>query len=487
MLLLCACGPCAEDTQCPEDHVIQVNETVPSQRVKILDDVDEIPIPVSSLSRIESGESALEELKREFNKSKTDEDLKAALKQRVLGPELLAKSYASEGGRPMRKSTSDAVSSPIKRSEKRATTAPAMMCVRRGDYNLSASSLEVLKRVHNSTIHESMGSAAVADNRLEKQLKAAAIVVVWGCLAEDQKPQDERPLKWIGGEKFPGPDPPEMSCRKGCKGGKSDGSPNQDNFSITYFKNGWKFICCLDGHGPCGHFVSSRAVQTIPYFLSLGDPDFSKVDVSELLKESFRLAQKDLEAVSWRDNWNLQASGSAAVAALWKGKTVYTANAGDSRCIIASEKGVIFETMDHKPDLPEERDRIEDAGGEIIEEEYPDGWIDRRIFIRGQDYPGLTMTRSLGDNCLKDHGVIAVPDVECTQADEKDEPFMLLGSDGVWEFLESGVVSKAISKTLIKNGSQKTVLSISRLATEKWKEMEGDYCDDITAILVSLF
>lgn len=485
MLLLCACGPCVEDTKCHEDHIIQVNETVPSQRVKILDDADEIPMPGSSLSRIASGESALEELKREFNKVKTDADLKAALKQRVLVSDLLVKSYASEGGRPMRKSTSDAVSMPIKRADKRATTAPAMMCIRRADYNLSAFSLEVLKQAHNSKINDSMGSTAIADNQLEKQLKAAASVVVWGCLAEDQNPRDERPLKWIGAERFPGSDAPEVSCRKGCKG-KSDKSPNQDNFSITYFKNGWKLICCLDGHGPYGHFVSSRAVQTIPYFLSLGDPDFSKVDVPKLLKESFRLAQKDLETVSWRDNWNLQASGSAAVAALWKGKTVYTANAGDSRCIIASEKGVIFETMDHKPDLPEERDRIEDAGGEIIEEEYPDGWVDRRIFIRGQDYPGLTMTRSLGDNCLKDHGVIALPDVECTQADEKDQPFMLLGSDGVWEFLESSVVSKAISKTLTKNGLQKTVLNMSRLATEKWKEMEGDYCDDITAILVSL-
>eukprot|EP00392_Amoebophrya_sp_AT5.2_P005145 g5154.t1 len=55
------------------------------------------------------------------------------------------------------------------------------------------------------------------------------------------------------------------SCVKGAKG-YNDTTPNQDNFSYTVYQN-WDIIVVMDGHGPCGHFVSARCVQTIPFYL----------------------------------------------------------------------------------------------------------------------------------------------------------------------------------------------------------------------------
>ena len=54
--------------------------------------------------------------------------------------------------------------------------------------------------------------------------------------------------------------------------------------------------------------------------------------------------------------------------------------------------------------VEEERKRIEASGGEIRTLRYDDFTVDR-IFVAGCDYPGLCMSRSFGDECVKPHGV----------------------------------------------------------------------------------
>lgn len=51
-------------------------------------------------------------------------------------------------------------------------------------------------------------------------------------------------------------------------------------------------------------------------------------------------------AHSLENGWDVQASGSTAVAALWKDNRIWTANCGDSRCAIGTEadRKVVFET-----------------------------------------------------------------------------------------------------------------------------------------------
>lgn len=53
-----------------------------------------------------------------------------------------------------------------------------------------------------------------------------------------------------------------------------------------------------------------------------------------------------------------------------------------------------------------------------------------RVWMPDQDCPGLAMSRAFGDFCLKDYGLIAVPEVFYRKLTEKDE-FMVLASDGV--------------------------------------------------------
>lgn len=53
-----------------------------------------------------------------------------------------------------------------------------------------------------------------------------------------------------------------------------------------------------------------------------------------------------------------------------------------------------------------------------------------RVWMPDQDCPGLAMSRAFGDFCLKDFGLISVPEVFYRKLTEKDE-FMVLASDGV--------------------------------------------------------
>lgn len=63
-------------------------------------------------------------------------------------------------------------------------------------------------------------------------------------------------------------------------------------------------------------------------------------------------------------------------------KTVYIASVGDSQCIISANKSQRVFSVEHKPNHPDERRRIEAAGGKV-----------KNNRVNGL----LSMSRSLGD------------------------------------------------------------------------------------------
>ena len=94
-----------------------------------------------------------------------------------------------------------------------------------------------------------------------------------------------------------------------------------------------------------------------------------------------------------------------------RGSHLLTLNVGDSRAILASEVGeecIVTElTRDHKPSLPDERARIEQAGGRVFSMEYDDGYDGPlRVWLKDKDVPGLAMSRSLCDTVAHSVGMI---------------------------------------------------------------------------------
>ena len=57
---------------------------------------------------------------------------------------------------------------------------------------------------------------------------------------------------------------------------------------------------------------------------------------------------------------------STATGVLVTPKHFFFFNAGDSRTILVRNNKVEFATLDHKPTNPEEKKRIEDAGGRVM-------------------------------------------------------------------------------------------------------------------------
>lgn len=78
--------------------------------------------------------------------------------------------------------------------------------------------------------------------------------------------------------------------------------------------------------------------------------------------------------------------------------------------------------------LTEEADRIRKCRGRVFAlQDEPEV---ARVWLPNNDSPGLAMARAFGDFCLKDFGLISVPDVSYRRLTDKDE-FIVLATDGV--------------------------------------------------------
>jgi protein phosphatase 2C family protein 2/3 len=172
-----------------------------------------------------------------------------------------------------------------------------------------------------------------------------------------------------------------------------------------------------------------------------------------------------------------------------KGDTMTIANAGDSRAVIAHRHPTNYSlsstdlTLDQNPDLPEEMQRILQAGGFVSPPPAPG--LSARVWLDPNfTQIGLAMARSIGDHAVAPVGVIADPVVTKYQVGPTDE-FLILASDGVWEFISSQDAVDIVGEHLDR-GATKACQALIEAAAAKWHEEEGDYRDDITALVVCL-
>jgi cAMP-dependent protein kinase regulator len=269
-----------------------------------------------------------------------------------------------------------------------------------------------------------------------------------------------------------------MLCQKGQKSA-SDPTPNQDNFFIRHVGSVSMYGVC-DGHGPFGHLVSFRLVQSLPYYLCKSE-HFGK-DWALALKNAFLSAQKDLQDFCKSEDINIEASGAAGSVLVFEEQTVHIAFIGDARVMLGSwnrrDSRLIFCTQDHKPDLPEEKARLEKAGSEVREIDPGNS----RIYLPGSNFPGLTMSRAFGDTACE--GVLREPEYHKHLMQPTDQWYAIVASDGVWEFMSGEEVCNMTSKKLRLKGPRETLNFVVNASRKRWAYCCGEYCDDITAILI---
>lgn len=276
------------------------------------------------------------------------------------------------------------------------------------------------------------------------------------------------------------------TCRKGLK----PESPNQDSFVVVKHEN-WTLFGVFDGHGPNGHDVSDFAVKTLVTLFF--DKDF-KGDTGKAFTESFVECQRMIEAAK-SQGLDSQSSGSTCTMAFHNVETdeLTIAHAGDSRAVLyegAAPGVVLCETEDHKPNLPAEKARIEKCGGRVVF----DGYYNYRVFAKAGMYPGLNMSRALGDVVAhKEAGLTAEPEVHVQKLKEKrGKPLtLLICSDGVWEFIKSEealcpyIAEK--DKLVEPDNLQKGVEKLAKKSWDQWMEdSDNEISDDITALAIIL-
>ena len=277
---------------------------------------------------------------------------------------------------------------------------------------------------------------------------------------------------------------------------------NQDSFvfktNINHIKN-FNIFGVLDGHGPEGHYVSQFASKYIPFQImnhreikNLKDPEeiYQKLKKNEyeIIDKIFLETDNQLLKV----NFDASDSGCTCVLVINIGKHIICANTGDSRAILVYDSLLQNNTndfievplsYDYKPEMEEEKQRIEERGGVIeqIKNKDGEGIGPFRVWKKGEGYPGLAMSRSIGDLIGKKIGVIPNPGILEYELNESVK-FIVVCSDGVWEFLNNDVVKNIGKKYYEKKDPNGFCHELVKGSYKIWKE-NGITVDDITAVV----
>jgi serine/threonine protein phosphatase PrpC len=329
-------------------------------------------------------------------------------------------------------------------------------------------------------------------------------------------------------------DEEECNCEKKIathtrKGTEENGKVKENNQDASIILNNvlnienYSIYGIMDGHGSNGHLVSNFVKEKIEkYFNDVKTYRQKKLkkavssletndtnDIYEKLKyndyEIIRYFFKKVDEELYDTNFDVHFSGTTCVLVFKIGQKIICSNVGDSRAVLINKKNDISSNKDltkignsnyefielshdHKPENKEERERIEKLGGEVAQEFFigdedkPAGPF--RVWNKGCNYPGIAVSRSLGDKIAELIGVIPDPDILEFNIDDKSK-YIIMGSDGVFEYLSNSDIMDITGSLLIKNNPDKACLDVIKKAAELFQEKEKRI-DDITINIIIL-
>lgn len=300
------------------------------------------------------------------------------------------------------------------------------------------------------------------------------------------------------------------ACLKGHRTGAA--VPNQDDFLLAMRAPVQQGRVALygvfEGHGPAGHHCSAFVRGHLPECI-FADPDlFSRPKA--VLRRCFLRTQE----VLMKQDFDLHMSGTTATVTLVldirrsethcgidpKGTDesdtwAFVAHVGDSRAILASRGDdcpleeandisaytVTALTREHRPEDPAESHRVKQQGGEVRTVNSSGA---ARVFAPGSNRPFLALTRALGDAVAGGCGVIAEPEVSAYHLRPGSDMFLVLGTDGLFEFFSS----REVVGRLLQGGVTTSVLEdICEEAGQRWAANSyNQTVDDASMVAVSL-
>ncbi|XP_071715727.1 probable protein phosphatase 2C 10 [Rutidosis leptorrhynchoides] len=210
----------------------------------------------------------------------------------------------------------------------------------------------------------------------------------------------------------------------------------------------------FDGHGGtrAAEYVKNNLFSNLikhPKFIS---------DTKSAISESYK--HTDSELIKTESN-QMRDVGSTASTAVLIGNRLLVANVGDSRAVVCKNGNAFAVSRDHKPDLSDERQRIEDAGGFVM---WAGTWRVSGV---------LAVSRAFGDKMLK-RFVVADPEIQEETVDNSLE-FLILASDGLWDVVTN---DEAVAMVKPIQSPEKAAKKLMQEASDRGS------ADNITVVVV---
>jgi len=265
-------------------------------------------------------------------------------------------------------------------------------------------------------------------------------------------------------------------------------SVNQDCLAVRCKAGSWCIAVVADGHGRDGHHCATYICHNLPTLLAGAltavSAGVSETEAEAPLTAAFTQAEMGLEKAACTHSFDVESAGCACVtAAFIPGEdTVYVASCGDCQAVLVDCATGDFKTnVPHKAHDRAEMQRIKAMGGKVRVDRQGDE-VFSRVYSPSGVF-GLAMSRAFGDLDVKRHGVIADPSVMAWRL--RKPSCCVLGSDGLFEFISPAEVAAALQQHLDSKGAAACAEALVAEAQRCWKQVEGDYCDDVTCLVLT--
>ncbi|OVA12904.1 Protein phosphatase 2C (PP2C)-like domain [Macleaya cordata] len=186
------------------------------------------------------------------------------------------------------------------------------------------------------------------------------------------------------------------------------------------------FFGVFDGHGgkDAAHFVRDNLPRVI-----VEDANFP-LELEKVVRRSFM--ETDMKFAKTCAIQSALSSGTTALTAMIFGRSLLVANVGDCRAVL-SRLGVAVEmSKDHRPCCTKEKKRIESLGG-YIDDGYLNGQLGVTRAIGDWHIEGMKM-KEIGEEQIGP--LSAEPELKLITL-TKDDEFLIIASDGVWDVFTS--------------------------------------------------
>lgn len=187
----------------------------------------------------------------------------------------------------------------------------------------------------------------------------------------------------------------------------------------------WSYFAVFDGHA--GSNVSIYSAENLLDTI-INTDEFKNNNYEKGIHEGFLNFDNNMR--NTLEKKNNEKSGTTAVCAFISSTNIIIANCGDSRAVLCNSGKPIISTRDHKPILPDERERIKAAGGSVM--------VQR---VNGS----LAVSRALGDYEYKNVNgrgqceqlVSPEPEILLYNRDINNDEFLILACDGIWDVMSN--------------------------------------------------